>query len=155
MAAGVTCTTKLRVWILNRRPALRGCDAHWRAIEITDLKSAAMSKLRNWRWERFAQEVAAGGDPRDAYMLVGYKPDRANHNRLLRRTDVAGRIHELKHDRIEAARAVGMSAPAVLAALKGHGIERLADFFESAANFDFSQKKDGCSNRSGFDRRGQ
>jgi hypothetical protein len=63
-----------------------------------------MSKLRNWRWERFAQEVAAGGNPRDAYALVGYKRDRANHNRLLRRADVACRIDELKADRIEAAR---------------------------------------------------
>jgi hypothetical protein len=29
-----------------------------------------MSKLRNWRWEKFAQEVAAGGDAREAYTLA-------------------------------------------------------------------------------------
>jgi hypothetical protein len=89
-----------------------------------------MSKLRNWRWERFAQEVAAGSDPREAYTLVGYKPDRANFNRLLRRTDVACRIEELKWDRIEAARAASMAPPAVLASLSRCGIERVVDFFE-------------------------
>jgi hypothetical protein len=89
-----------------------------------------MSKLRNWRWEKFAQEVAGGGDPREAYTLAGFKPDRANHNRLLRRADVACRIDDLKLDRFEAARAAGMSPPAVLAALSARGIERLDDFFE-------------------------
>lgn len=89
-----------------------------------------MSKLRNWRWESFAKEIAAGGDPHEAYTVAGYKPDRANHNRLLRRADVACRIEELKRDRAEAARAAGMSPPAVLAALSGCGIERLEDFFE-------------------------
>lgn len=89
-----------------------------------------MSKLRNWRWEKFAQEVAAGGDAREAYTLAGYKADRANHNRLLRRAEVACRIEQLKQDRIEAARSAGMSAPAVLEALGGCGIERLDDFFE-------------------------
>jgi hypothetical protein len=90
-----------------------------------------MSKLRNRRWEKFAHEVVAGGDPREAYTIAGYKPDRANFNRLLRRADVAARIEELKQDRIEAARAAGMSPPAVLASLSRHGIERLAEFFET------------------------
>jgi hypothetical protein len=89
-----------------------------------------MSKLRNRRWEKFAQEVAAGGDPREAYALASYKPDRANHNRLLRRVEVASRIEELRQDRIEAARAAGMPPPAVLGALSGRGIEWLDDFFE-------------------------
>jgi hypothetical protein len=99
-----------------------------------------MSKLRNWRWEKFAQEIAAGGDVREAYTIAGYKPDRANHNRLLRRADVSCRIDELKRDRVDAARsagmtplaarAAGMSAPAVLAALTACGIERLDEFFE-------------------------
>jgi hypothetical protein len=88
-----------------------------------------MTKLRNWRWEKFSHEVAAGGDPREAYVVAGYKPDRANHNRLLRRPDVASRIGELRQDRIEAARAAGMSPPAVLAALTACGIERLDEFF--------------------------
>jgi hypothetical protein len=90
-----------------------------------------MTKLRNWRWEKFAHEVAAGGDPREAYTVAGYKPDRANHNRLLRRAEVVCRIEELKRDRIEAARAAGMSAPAVLALLSRRGIERLDEFFET------------------------
>jgi hypothetical protein len=89
-----------------------------------------MSKLRNWRWEKFAQEVAAGGDPREAYAVAGFKRDRANHNRLLRRADVAARIEELKLDRIEAARAAGMSVPVVLSVLKRCGLEQIDDFFE-------------------------
>jgi hypothetical protein len=89
-----------------------------------------MTKLRNWRWEKFAQEVAAGSNPREAYTVAGYEPDRANHNRLLRRADVAHRIEELKRDRVDAARAAGMSPPAVLTALSRCGIERLDEFFE-------------------------
>jgi hypothetical protein len=92
-----------------------------------------VSKLRNWRWEKFAQEVAAGTDPREAYAVAGYEPDRANHNRLLRRADVTCRIDELKRDRHEAARAAGMSPEAVLSALSGCGIERLDEFFERDA----------------------
>jgi phage terminase small subunit len=89
-----------------------------------------MSKLRNWQWEKFALEVAAGDNPREAYTVAGYRPDRANHNRLLRRAEVAHRIDELKRNRADAARAAGMSAPAVLAALTACGIERLDEFFE-------------------------
>jgi phage terminase small subunit len=92
-----------------------------------------MSKLRNWRWEKFAQEVAAGGNPREAYTVAGYEPDRANHNRLLRRADVASRIEELRQEREDAACVAGMTAPAVLAVLKGLGLERIDDFFESDA----------------------
>jgi hypothetical protein len=89
-----------------------------------------MSRVRNWRWEKFAQEVAGGGDPREAYALAGYKPDRDNHNRLLRRSDVACRIEELKLDRLEAARSARMSPAAVIAALSGCGIARQEEFFE-------------------------
>ena len=91
-------------------------------------------KLRNWRWEKFAQEVAAGSNPREAYAFAGYEPDRANHNRLLRRADVAARIEELKQEREEAARAAGMEPPAVLAVFKGLGVERIDDFFQMDAD---------------------
>jgi hypothetical protein len=89
-----------------------------------------MSKLRNRRWEKFAQEVASGGDPREAYRIAGYKPDRANHNRLLRQPDIASRIDALRRDRVDAARSAGMSPVALLTALTGRGIERVVDFFE-------------------------
>jgi len=51
------------------------------------------------RCEKFAQEIAAGTGPREAYGIAGYEPDRANHNRLLRRADMAARIQELKEER--------------------------------------------------------
>jgi hypothetical protein len=87
-------------------------------------------KLRNRRYEKFAQEIAAGTDPRQAYVIAGYEPDRANHNRLLRRADVSARIQELKEEREYAANAAGVAAPAVLEILKNSGIERINDFFE-------------------------
>jgi hypothetical protein len=71
----------------------------------------SMSSLRNRRWEKFAQEIATGCDPREAYTVAGYKPARANHNRLLRRAELASRIEELKQDRIEAARSAACHRP--------------------------------------------
>jgi hypothetical protein len=94
-------------------------------------------KLRNHRYEKFAQEIAAGTGPRQAYIIAGYEPDRANHNRLLRRAEVAARIRELKEEREFAAHAAVMSAPAVLEILKKSGIERLIDFFERDATGNF------------------
>jgi hypothetical protein len=94
-------------------------------------------ELRNHRSEKFAQEIVAGTGPRQAYVIAGYEPDRANHNRLLRRAEVAARIKELKEEREFAAQAAIMPAPAVLEILKNSGIERLIDFFErdAAGNF--------------------
>ena len=66
-------------------------------------------------------------------MIAGYERNRANHNKLLRRADVSVRIAELKQEREDAARAAGMSAAAVLAALKGYGIDRVDEFFERDA----------------------
>jgi hypothetical protein len=60
----------------------------------------SMSVLLNWKHEKFAQFVADGIDPRQAYTLIGYAPNRANHNRLLRRPEIAARIAELKHERM-------------------------------------------------------
>jgi hypothetical protein len=37
-------------------------------------------KLSNHRYEKFAQEVASGTYPRQAYVIAGYEPDSANHN---------------------------------------------------------------------------
>jgi hypothetical protein len=91
---------------------------------------AAMGKLRNWQHEKFAEQIAAGTDPREAYTISGYERNRANHNKLLRRSDVAWRIEELKQQREDAARAAGMSPAAVLAVLRGFCIERVEDFFD-------------------------
>jgi Terminase small subunit len=90
-------------------------------------------KLRNHRYEKFAQEIAAGTGPRQAYVIAGYEPDRANHNRLLRRAEVAARIQQLKEEREFAAQAAVMPASAVLEILKNSGIEHINDFFERDA----------------------
>jgi hypothetical protein len=90
-----------------------------------------VGKLRNWQHEKFAQEIVAGTDVKEAYVIAGFKPSSVacrNYNRLLRR--LAGRVAELKKEKEDAARAAGMSASAVLAVLKGYGIERVGDFFD-------------------------
>ena len=48
-------------------------------------------KLKSLLHERFAQLVVDGTDPRQAYEIVGLKPNRANHFRLLRRPKVGGK----------------------------------------------------------------
>jgi phage terminase small subunit len=90
-------------------------------------------KLRNWQHERFAQEIAAGTDAKEAYVLAGYMPSSVagrNHNRLLRSPDIAARIDALRQEREDNARAAGVSAASVLAVFQAHGIERLDEFFE-------------------------
>jgi hypothetical protein len=105
--------------------------------DVESWKCPMSRELRNRRYEKFAQEVAAGTDPRQAYVIAGYGPDRANHNRLLRRADVAARVQELKDEREFAAQAAVMPAPAVLEILKNSGIDRVSDFFERGPTGNF------------------
>jgi phage terminase small subunit len=93
-------------------------------------------KLRNWQHEKFAQEIAAGTDAREAYVVAGYKASSVagrNHNRLLRNPAIAARIDALRQEREDNARAAGMSVATVLAVFQSHGIERLEEFFERDA----------------------
>jgi hypothetical protein len=59
-----------------------------------------MPALKNPRHERFAQEIACAASPADAYKSAGYESDgrfaEAAAARLLKNTDVAARIAELK-----------------------------------------------------------
>jgi phage terminase small subunit len=92
-----------------------------------------VGKLRSWRHEKFCQEIVAGTDLKEAFVIAGFKPSSLasrNYNRLLRRPDVAGRIAELNKEKEDKARAAGMSAAAVLAVLKGYGIEQVEEFFD-------------------------
>ncbi len=89
-----------------------------------------MGRLHNWRHEKFAQEIVAGTDPQEAYARAGYKRNRANHNRLSRRPEVASRIAELEKDKEDKARAAGMSAQDVLTVLKENGIDQVEEFFD-------------------------
>ena len=89
-----------------------------------------MGTLRRWKHEKFAQEIAAGTQGQQAYVLAGYMPNRANHNKLLNRPEVAARITELREDRANKARAARLSIEEMLSALDQGGIDRIADFFE-------------------------
>jgi hypothetical protein len=93
-------------------------------------------KLRNWQHEKFAQEIAAGTDAKEAYVVAGYKASSVagrNHNRLLRNRAIAARVDALRQEREDDARAAGMSAASVLAVFEAHGIERMREFFERDA----------------------
>lgn len=55
-----------------------------------------MPILSNARHERFAQELAKGLVPEDAYQAAGFKPARQNAHRLMTKDDVRARVEELK-----------------------------------------------------------
>jgi hypothetical protein len=91
-----------------------------------------MSKqLRNPKYERFARAVVDGTDLAQAYVDAGFQRNRANHNRLVRDPRVKALIAELIEERAMAARAARAPVADVLAELGKHGIDRVADFFES------------------------
>jgi hypothetical protein len=92
-----------------------------------------MGHLRNWKHEKFAQEMSTGAAPAQAYEIAGFKPHRANHFRLMRRVEVATRIEELRRAREDAARAARMPVDQVLTELDRRGVERVADFFDRDA----------------------
>ena len=93
-----------------------------------------MRPLPNRRHEWFAQYVAAGIDPADAYVKVGYTCSRANHHRLKRKLRVAARIEELQRERDRVSRAACTPPEQVVQILQDClGVDRVADFFESGA----------------------
>jgi len=72
---------------------------------ITPIRPAGTSggpcaPLKNGRYERFAQHIASGESPADAYGLSGYRGIGASQSasRLLRRPEVAARVEDLKKD---------------------------------------------------------
>jgi hypothetical protein len=91
-----------------------------------------MSKqLRNPKYERFARAVVDGTDLAQAYVNAGFARNRANHNRLVRDPRVMARIAALKEERELAARAARTPVSEVLVELEKHGIERVADFYQT------------------------
>ncbi len=91
----------------------------------------AMTAIRNRKHETFAEQIAAGVDPADAYVHAGFERSRANHWRLMREPKVSARIEELKRKRDQNARAAMMSIEEVLEALRQCGVTTVVDFFES------------------------
>jgi hypothetical protein len=87
--------------------------------------------LGNPKHEIFAQHVAAGMRPRDAYVRAGFEPSRANFHRLMKKPHVARRIAELISDRDRIVAAARMQPEEILQILRGRvNIDRVADFFE-------------------------
>jgi hypothetical protein len=92
-----------------------------------------MGELSNSKRENFARAVEEGKDPAKAFVMAGFNVHRSNHARLMRQPAIAARIAELRHERerATAARAAQIPAAEVLSELRQHGIDRVADFFES------------------------
>ena len=89
--------------------------------------------FKNWMWEKFAVLVVAGTEPREAYTLAGFVPNRANHNRLMRQPAMKARIAVLRRERELAARAARVPLDQVLGELDCRGIMRIEDLFERNA----------------------
>lgn len=89
--------------------------------------------FKNWKHEKFASFVAAGTAPVDAYTLAGFKPNRANHNKLMKYPHIVDRIAVLRREREMAARAARMPLDQVLGELDSRGIIRIEDLFERNA----------------------
>jgi hypothetical protein len=88
---------------------------------------------RHPRYEIFAQEVAKGVPPAEAYIAAGFDQTGKrcrNHNRLLKRADVVARIDELKAMREAAARSAHVAPDQVIETLDRCGVVRVGDFFE-------------------------
>jgi hypothetical protein len=58
-----------------------------------------MGVLNNPKWERFAQELAKGITPEDAYAKAGFKAHRQNAHRLMTNDDIKARVaHRANED---------------------------------------------------------
>jgi hypothetical protein len=90
-----------------------------------------MGALGNPKHEIFAQHVAAGMAPREAYARAGFEPSRANFHRLKKKPKVAQRIAELISDRDRMIAAARMQPDEILHVLRERArVDRVADFFE-------------------------
>ena len=89
-----------------------------------------MGALGNPKHEIFAQHVAAGTPPREAYTRAGFEPSRANFHRLAKKPKVAQRIAELIDSRERLVAAARMQPEEIIQVLRERGnIDRVADFF--------------------------
>jgi hypothetical protein len=90
-------------------------------------------RLKNWRHEEFAAQVASDVEPVQAYVLAGLKAHRANFHRLLNKPHIAARIEFLRRERETAARAARVQIERVLDEFSRRGVVKLADLFERNA----------------------
>ena len=89
-----------------------------------------MGALGNPKHEIFAQHVAAGMQPREAYTRAGFEPSRGNFHRLMKKPHVARRIAELIDSRERLVAAARMQPEEIIQVLRERGnIDRVADFF--------------------------
>jgi hypothetical protein len=90
-------------------------------------------KLRNWQYEKFAEEVEAGKPPAEAYVTAGFTPGGRNHNRLLRNQKIATRIGELRRERVLKMQVARMPINELLTELRQCGVHHVVDFFDQNA----------------------
>ena len=83
---------------------------------------------RQPQWRKFAEELAEGKAPIDAYKAAGYVPHRGNCYRLLRRAEVQAYLGDLLD---EAAEFAGVRRLAVINRIDRVGRANVADFYES------------------------
>jgi hypothetical protein len=88
-----------------------------------------MSELRNWRYEKFAEQVEAVTPPAEAYVIAGFTAGSRNHNRLLRNEKIAARIGELRRERALRLRASRVPIDELQTELRKCGIDVVANFF--------------------------
>jgi phage terminase small subunit len=55
-----------------------------------------MAKLKNHKWERFAQEVARGTAAQEAYALAGFTPHNSNPYVYLKKPEIERRVDEIR-----------------------------------------------------------
>jgi hypothetical protein len=88
--------------------------------------------LRNPKHEKFVRLlVIEGKDSAAAHVEAGFTPHRANHFRLMRDPRIKERIAELTEERELLARVGRTPASDVINKLEEHGIERVADFYQT------------------------
>lgn len=104
-----------------------------------------MARLRNPKWEKFAQAYVRGetaGDRVGSYKAAGYKGDHRDVHKVLNKPEVAARIAELQEqlDAIErqaherAIEKLAISKESVIAELAKIGFANMLDYVQPAAD---------------------
>jgi hypothetical protein len=102
-------------------------------VSANHTEPARSKPLVNWKYEKFVRLVVDGTDPREAYTIAGFVPNRANHNRLMAKAPIKARIDVLRRERELAARAARVPLDQVLDEMDRRGIVRIYDLFERNA----------------------
>lgn len=97
-----------------------------------------MPAIKNVKWERYCQNLAAGMSMLDAYKGAGFKPDRGNASRLQQKDNIARRVAEIleKRELIDskatekAIEKLAITKEAVIAEIAKIAFSNASDFFE-------------------------